>query len=312
MSIRIGTRGSRLALWQANHVRDLLLKANEGLDVEIITIRTRGDRDQATSLTATGGIGFFTKEIEAALLEGEVDVAVHSLKDLPTVLVPGLVLGAVPEREDTRDVLIGRPGRVTTLEDLTPGTRVATSSPRRQGQLMAAYPGIVVEPIRGNVPTRIDKVREHGGPDATILAYAGLRRLGLTDAITAVIPHETMLPAAGQGALGLEIREDDEKAAEALAPLNDDGTRASVTAERAFLNHLEGGCTIPAGARAFVTDAETLRIEGVVADPDGAGLWRESTEGSPDDADALGRKLAEDLSAAGAGELLSRLRSEAD
>jgi len=142
--IRIGTRGSRLALWQANHVKGRLEAAHDGLAVEIVTIHTSGDRDQATSLTQTGGIGFFTKEIEQALIEGRVDLAVHSLKDLPTVLVPGLALGAVPAREDTRDVLIGRPGRVASIADLTPGTRVATSSPRRQGQLLAACPGILL------------------------------------------------------------------------------------------------------------------------------------------------------------------------
>ncbi len=310
MSIRIGTRGSRLALWQANHVRDLLRAAHPGLEVEIIEIRTRGDRDQATSLTATGGIGFFTKEIEQALLDGEVDVAVHSLKDLPTVLVPGLTLGAVPEREDTRDVLIGRPGRVAALADLTPGTRVATSSPRRQGQLMAAFPGIAVEGIRGNVPTRIAKVSEDGGPDATILALAGLRRLGLTDAISEIIPHETMLPAVGQGALGLEVREDDENALSALAPLNDAATSAAVTAERAFLNFLEGGCTIPAGAQATVADG-TLRIEGVVADPHGAASWRDAVEGPVEEPESLGRALAVTLTDAGAGELLRRLGKEA-
>jgi len=308
--IRIGTRGSRLALWQARHVKGLLESAWPGLLVEVCEIRTRGDRDQATSLTATGGIGFFTKEIEQALIEDRVDLAVHSLKDLPTVLVPGLALGAVPAREDTRDVLIGRPGRVRGLADLTSGTRVATSSPRRQGQLLAARPGIAVETIRGNVPTRIDAVRQDGGPDATILALAGLRRLGLTDAITEIIPTETMLPAVGQGALGIEVREDDAGTRDVLAALSDPSAHAAVTAERAFLNRLEGGCTIPAGALGELRDGR-LRLEGVIADPGGESLYRETVEGDENDPRAIGLALAEALLAAGAAALLDRLRGEA-
>jgi len=308
--IRIGTRGSQLALWQATHVKGLLEAAWPGLTVEVEEIRTRGDRDQATSLTATGGIGFFTKEIEQALIEKRVDVAVHSLKDLPTVLVPGLVLGAVPEREDTRDVLIGRPGRVDAVTDLTPGTRVATSSPRRQGQLQAACPGIVVEEIRGNVPTRIGKVREEGGPDATILALAGLKRLELTDAVSEIIPHETMLPAVGQGALGIEIRETDAETRRVLAPLEDAEARVAVTAERAFLNRLDGGCSIPAGAFGEVA-AGRLRMEGAIADPAGESLFREVVEGDVADPKALGLRLAEALLASGADALLARLGRDA-
>ncbi|MEN8149251.1 MAG: hydroxymethylbilane synthase [Planctomycetota bacterium] len=307
--IRIGTRGSRLALWQANHVKSLLEAAWPGLFVSIVEIHTRGDRDQATSLTATGGIGFFTKEIEQALINERVDLAVHSLKDLPTVLVPGLTLGAVPEREDTRDALIGRPGRVDGTVDLTPGTRVGTSSPRRQGQLLAACPGIACERIRGNVPTRIAKVSEDGGPDATILALAGLKRLALTDAVTEILPLETMLPAAGQGALGLEVREDDAGAREVLAALEDPAARAAVTAERAFLHRLEGGCSIPAGALGEVVDGR-LVLDGVVADVDGGGLCRARVEGDPADAGALGGELAEVLLSLGAGKILARLRSD--
>ena len=208
-----------------------------------------------------------------------------------------------------RTALIGRPGRVGGLADLTPGTRVATSSPRRQGQLLASCPGIAPERIRGNVPTRIAKVSEDGGPDATILALAGLTRLGLTDAVTEVIGFETMLPAVGQGALGLEIREDDDGAREILARLEDPAARTAVTAERAFLNHLEGGCSIPAGARGVIT-GERLSLEGVVADVDGDGLCRMQVEGDVADAVALGGELAEALLAAGAREILARLRSE--
>jgi hydroxymethylbilane synthase len=311
-TLRIGTRGSRLALWQAHHVRDLLKAAHPHLAVEISIVKTSGDRDRNTPLAATGGIGFFTKEIQEELLAGRVDLAVHSLKDLPTTLIDGLALGAVPAREDTRDALFGRPGRVRSLADLGPGVRVATSSPRRKGQLLAACPGIEVEGIRGNVSTRIEKVREDpDGPDATILAIAGVTRLGLLDLVTEVIPHETMLPAVGQGALGLEIRADDGRTRERLVPLEDPHARAAVTAERAFLARLEGGCTIPAGAWARPAGDGRLAIDAAVADPDGREVFRASREGDAADPAALGLALAEDLLAGGAGPLLERIRSEA-
>jgi hydroxymethylbilane synthase len=309
-ALRLGTRGSDLALWQANHVKALLEAAWPGLEVEIVEIRTGGDRDRKSPLWQSKGIGFFTKEIEQALLDGEVDVAVHSLKDLPTVLAPGLALAAVPEREDTRDALIGRPGRVEGLADLEPGMRVGTSSPRRQGQLLASFPGLRVESIRGNVATRIAKTREEGGPDATLLAMAGLLRLGLAGEVAEAIPHETMLPAVGQGALGLEIRGDDEEARERLSAIEHGPTRTAVTAERAFLRRLEGGCTIPAGAFAHNGEGGAIVLEGALASPDGTEVYRDRRSGPSAEAETVGRALAEALLGAGGGELLARLRRE--
>lgn len=308
--IRLGTRGSDLALWQARHVKGLLEAAWPGLVVEIVEIHTGGDRDRVSPLWQSRGIGFFTKEIELALVENRVDVAVHSLKDLPTVLADGLVLGAVPPREDTRDVLFGRPGVVDSLDDLGEGKRLGTSSPRRQGQLLASFPGLAVESIRGNVATRIAKTREEGGPDATILALAGVRRLGLTDEITEILPHDLMLPAVGQGALGLEVREDDAETRERLAAIEDSPARNAVTAERAFLNELEGGCTIPAGAFARPAEGDALVLEGIVAAPDGTEVYRDRRAGRPEEAPDVGVRLARALLDMGAAKLLERLRRE--
>jgi hydroxymethylbilane synthase len=302
--VRIGTRGSDLALWQARHVQRLLAEAHPGLAVEIYVLKTSGDRLKEIQLAGGSAVGFFTKEIEEALLSGQVDLAVHSLKDLPTVLAPGLDLAAVPAREDTRDALVG-----CTLDELAAGTVVGTGSPRRAGQLKAAFPGIEVRPIRGNVPTRVGLVDEPDGPDAVVLAVAGLKRLELAGRITEVIPHDVMLPAPGQGALGLEIREDDERTRELLAPLDDPGVRAAVTAERAFLNRLEGGCTVPAGALAEVKGTGLL-LRGVVADPDGMDQFRDLRAGTVDHPEPLGRALAEQLLTAGGERILLRLRAE--
>lgn len=308
-TLRIGTRGSRLAMWQARYVHDLLVSAHAGLEVEIDVVKTSGDRDRSTPLAVAGGIGFFTKEIEEALLSGRVDVAVHSLKDLPTVLVDGLALGAVPKRQDPRDVLIGRPGRVDEIAALGPGIRLATASPRRKGQLLAAYPGLAITEIRGNVPTRIRKVREEpGGPDATILALAGIRRLGFEEYITGVIPLDTVLPAVGQGALGIEIRDDDDRARALVAPLEDEEARDGVDAERAFLHRLQGGCTIPAGAYARPVHDGRLRIDAVIADTEGRAVWRATRESDAGDPASLGTAVAEDLLAGDAGPFLDRFR----
>jgi hydroxymethylbilane synthase len=293
-------------MWQAHHVRSLLAGAHPGLAVEIIEIKTSGDRIKDAPLGSPGTIGFFTKEIEQALFEHRIDLAVHSLKDLPTSLGPGLFLAAVPPRADSRDALIGRPGVVAGLSDLGPGRRVATSSPRRRGQLLAAFPGVIVEPIRGNVPTRIAAASQDGGPDAVLLAMAGLMRLGLGEHVTCPIPEEIMLPAPGQGALGIETREDDARTIELLAPLEDRAARRAVTAERSFLARLQGGCTVPAGALARPGAGDETVLSGVVAAPDGRELHRGSRTGS--EPVALGRELAEELLAAGADRVLAGLR----
>jgi len=309
VTLKLGSRGSRLAMWQAHHVKALLEKENPGLTVKIVEVKTRGDRVRRTDLTATGGIGFFTKEIEQALLDRRVDVAVHSLKDLPTELVAGLALAAVPKREDTRDALIGRAGRVYGLGDLRPGVTVGTGSPRRKGQLLASFPGLDVQPIRGNVPRRIARTEEEGGPDAVILAMAGLIRLELTDRVSEVIPLDRMLPAPGQGALGIEVRDDDDFAREMVAPLNDPACRVEVRAERAFLRRLEGGCTVPAGALGTLETDGRLRLRGVVADPEGRAIFREMRDGSPSDPEILGAVLADKLLSQGADKLLAGLRT---
>jgi hydroxymethylbilane synthase len=309
-SLRIGTRGSRLALWQAHHVRELLAAARPGLPIEIVTIVPRGDVDKTTPLGHTGGTGFFTKEIEEALLDGRVDVAVHSLKDLPTEIVPGLALAAVPEREDPRDVLVGRAGRVAGVADLGPGFRVATSSPRRRGQILAACPGVEVVPLRGNVPTRLGKVSEEGGPDAVILALAGLLRLDLGDRVTEVMNLETMLPAPAQGALGVEIRESDTTTAELVAPLDDPVARAATAAERAFLRRLEGGCTVPAGALAEPGSDGSLRLRAVVTDPDGETVCRDEAAGDAAAPRELGLALADRMLSGGAAGILDRIREQ--
>jgi hydroxymethylbilane synthase len=307
-SLRLATRGSALALWQAHHVRDLLRRAHPTLAVELVLVRTAGDRDRNTPLDKAGGTGLFTKEVQAEVLAGRADVAVHSLKDLPTATVPGLALAAVPAREDPRDALVGRPGRVTGLEDLGPGVVLGTSSPRRRGQLLAARPGLSVVPLRGNVPTRVESVTKEGGPDATVLALAGLTRLGLLDRVTEVLPLSVMLPAPGQGALGIEARADDRRALALLAVLDDAGVRTAVAAERAFLRRLEGGCSVPAGALATAAGPGRLRLSAVVADPGGGEVFRLCFEGAAADPEALGVRLADALVAAGAGPLLRRLR----
>ena len=304
--LRLGSRGSQLAMWQAHRVKALLMDAHPGLVVEIIEIKTSGDRRTDLPLGSPGTIGFFTKEIEQALFENRIDLAVHSLKDLPTTLVDGLTLAAVPERADTRDALIGRSGVVASLDDLVPGTRVATSSPRRRGQLLAAFPEVIVEPIRGNVPTRIAAAEKEGGPDAVLLAMAGLMRLELEKHVTCPIPHETMLPAPAQGALGIETREDDARTIELLAPLENTAARKAITAERAFLARLEGGCTVPAGALARLGEGDEILLDGVVTELDGVQLIRGSFSGT--DPVRLGRELAEDILSAGADRILAELR----
>jgi hydroxymethylbilane synthase len=268
--------------------------------VELVLIETEGDRVRDRALSQIGGIGLFTKEIQNALLDRRVDVAVHSLKDLPTIPVPGLMLASVPPRAPTGDAFVST--RHARFEHLPPGARVATSSLRRRSQLLHRRPDLRVEDVRGNVETRLRKLTEQG-LDAIILAEAGLRRLGLERHITEVLDQGWMLPAVGQGALGLECRTDDTAARQALAALNDPATWSAVTAERSFLAALGGGCLVPIGALATVSDGR-LTLRGAVLPPDGSQRVAGEEAGPAEEAGAIGRRLAEALLANGAGQLL--------
>jgi hydroxymethylbilane synthase len=299
-AIRIGTRGSPLALWQAHHVRDLLRAAAPGRDVEFVEIETVGDQVRDVPLVQLGGDGAFTKAIQQALLDRRVDVAVHSLKDLPTFTVEGLTLAAVPARGPTGDAFVSRIYR--SFAELPPGAIVATSSLRRKAQLLHRRPDLKLVDIRGNVETRLRKLVEQN-LGATILAQAGLVRLGLADQITEVLDAAWMFPAVGQGALGLECRSDDAATLTMLQLLNDMPTRWSVLAERAMLRGLGGGCQVPIGARTIV-DGATLTVRGVVLPPDGTKRIEAEVAGRMEQAESLGKLLADDLRSRGAAELL--------
>jgi hydroxymethylbilane synthase len=272
--LRIGSRGSQLALWQAHHISALLRE--RGHEVELEIIKTTGDKITDVALAEVGTKGMFTKEIEEALAEGRVDLAVHSLKDLPTELSTGFEIAAVTRRENPRDVLCSR--KFKSIDDLAQGARVGTSSLRRQAQLKAVRRDLDIHPLRGNVDTRLRKL-EAGEYDAIILAAAGLNRLGKTELVKQVIPAEIMCPAAGQGALGIEIRAGDAATRQHLAFLDDAAARATTTCERALLNKLGGGCQVPIGASAEVRNGR-LHLEAIVADPDGSKVLRESREGT--------------------------------
>lgn len=307
MILRLGSRGSRLALWQAGHVKERLERAHPGLRVEIRILHTTGDRILDVPLARIGDKGLFTKEIDRAILDREVDAAVHSFKDVPTQLAAGLALGAVLEREDPRDVFLPAPGRPAKLAELPSGATVGTSSLRRRAQLLHLRPDLVVEDMRGNLDTRFARL-QIGRYDAAILARAGVVRLGREEAIGEVLETPAWLPAAGQGALTVAMREDDAETAALLRPLNDEGTRTATAAERGLLRALEGGCQIPIGALA-AHEGQKLRLHGLVASIEGAPLLRGEIIGRPEDAETLGRRLADELLERGAGEILDRIRS---
>jgi len=302
-ALRIGSRGSQLALWQANHIASLL-KAN-GHHVEIEIIRTTGDKIADIALSQVGTKGMFTKEIEEALAEGRVHLAVHSLKDLPTEVPPGFELAAITRREDPRDVLLSRDHR--GLNQLPQGARVGTSSLRRQAQLRALRPDLEIHPLRGNVDTRLRKL-ESGEFDAIILAAAGLRRLGRTELVREFIPAEIMCPAAGQGALGIEVREGDAETRQHLLFLDDAAARSATTCERALLHRLGGGCQVPIGALAEVR-GEHLHLTAVVAHPDGSQVLREAQ--SDTNSENLAASVAKALLARGAEAILQELYGSA-
>jgi hydroxymethylbilane synthase len=303
----IGSRGSELALWQAEFVKDRLQTAFPDNQFEIRIIRTTGDDLLDRPLSKIGDKGLFTKQIEAELDEGQIDLAVHSLKDLQTEQPAGLTIGAVCEREMPNDVLISKIGG--SIDDLPEGATVATGSLRRRSQLLHYRPDLKITEIRGNVPTRFRKLND-SNIDAMILAYAGVSRLGLDEHISQIIPFDVMLPAVGQGAVAVEIRKGDERTAEIVNQLDHLPTRICVTAERAFLKTLEGGCQVPIGAYATL-DGDTINLEGMVGRLDGIVIIRECSLGKADDAESLGIELANSLIERGARELLDAMREQA-
>ncbi len=304
--LRMGTRGSALARWQTDYVAARLQEAWPGLAIEITVLHTQGDRILDKPLPLIGGKGLFTAELEAALQAGAIDLAVHSLKDLPTEMTPGLVIGAIPVRAPVHDVLVSRSGR--RLAELPPGAAVGTSSRRRAAQIRRRYPQLELVDIRGNVDTRVRKALDPDGPyDAIVLARAGIERLAHASAITEVLDLDVMLPAPGQGALAVQCR-DDQLLYTLLAPIDHAPTRAAVEAERGFLAGLGGGCAVPIAALAVVADeagARTLRLQGRVTALDGTSQVDVARQGDPGDARRLGAELAKVALDAGAAVLLA-------
>jgi hydroxymethylbilane synthase len=302
----IATRGSALALWQAEHVKARIAAVDPAIAVAFEVIKTQGDKILDVSLAKVGGKGLFVKEIEEALLDGRADLAVHSMKDVPAELAPGLVLAAVSAREVPWDALCARSG-VTGVDDLPPGARVGTSSMRRQCQLLARRPDLAIALLRGNVPTRIAKL-DRGEFDAVVLAAAGLHRLGLADRITQLLPPEVSLPAVAQGVLGVEARAGDDRViALARAAIHDPAEAQRVAAERSFLARMGGSCQTPLAAHAVLA-GDILAIDGLAGMPDGSRILRDRVTGPSADAAALGVALAERLLAAGAEEILAATR----
>lgn len=298
--VRLGTRGSQLARWQADWIAMQLRQ--HGASVEVIEISTRGDQDQSSPIEQLAGVGLFTKELQRALLRQEIDVAVHSLKDLPTTPVEGLTLGAIPPRATPQDALVSQVA--ASIDDLAQGAKVGTGSMRRRAQLLRLRPDLQLEEVRGNVDTRLRKL-DDGHYDALILATAGLTRLGLAARISQAIPVEVLIPAPGQGALGVECRTDDEATLTLLSRLHDQATAACVTAERSLLAEVEGGCLAALGAHAVIS-ADQLELSAIVLSPDGRRHLVATGQGPSHQAEGLGRRLATELLAAGAGELLLR------
>lgn len=304
MKLRIGTRGSALALWQANHVAGRIRAMPDAPEVELVHIQTEGDRVQGVALSQLPGKAFFTKELEEAILDGRVDLAVHSLKDLETEMPEGLALVAVLEREDPRDVLIAGDG--LSLDSLPSGARVGTSSLRRRAFIQHWRDDLRLADLRGNVPTRIRRLDE-GDYDAIVLAAAGVKRLGLGDRITDYLPGDVLLPAVSQGAIGVQARADDPGVSRWLKPLAHDPTRLCTLAERALLHEIEGGCQVPLGAHATIDDGR-LTLDAAIAALDGSRSVTGSVTGEPADAEALGRDLARSLLERGGMEIMDAIR----
>jgi hydroxymethylbilane synthase len=302
---RIGTRKSALALWQANWVQSELLKHFPSLSIQLVTITTKGDKILDVPLADVGGKGLFVKEIEEALLEGRIDLAVHSMKDMPADLPQGLCIGPIPARENPADVLIAR--NDTPFTRLAHSARIGTSSLRRAAQLRCARPDIEIVALRGNVDTRLRKLNDPTEKlDAIVLAAAGIQRLGMAHRVTEQLEETVMLPAAGQGALCIEIRQDDRAIGEKLDVLNHPPTRLAVMGERSFLHRLEGSCQVPIAAHGTIT-GDRLNLEGLVADIDGRTVYRDRLSGPEHTPEAVGRELAERLLARGADKVLEKL-----
>ncbi|MFO7592614.1 MAG: hydroxymethylbilane synthase [Pseudomonadota bacterium] len=304
--IRIATRESLLALWQAEYVATALKNAHPGLEVELVKMKSKGDKILDVPLAKVGGKGLFTKELEDGMLNGEADIAVHSMKDVPMELPEGLHLPVICPREDPRDAFVSN--NYKTLDALPQGAVVGTSSLRRQSQLLAMRPDLEIKFLRGNVQTRLRKL-DDGEYDAIVLASAGLKRLELEDRITDILEVTTMLPACGQGAVGIECREDDDELNVMLAALNDSKTSARVRTERAMNRRLEGGCQVPIAGYAEL-DHGVIVMHALVASPDGKEVVRGSISGYPEAAEELGTALAEDLLARGADTILAELYAE--
>lgn len=302
-TLKIATRQSPLALWQAEYIRARLEALHAGLNVELVTFVTQGDKILDTPLAKIGGKGLFVKELEAALLDGRADLAVHSMKDVPMALPEGLSLAVICEREDPLDAFVSN--TYASFQDLPQGAKVGTSSLRRKCQILKARPDLEIIDLRGNVGTRLSKL-DAGQYDAIILASAGLKRLGLSERIRHTLTPEVSLPAVGQGALGLECRSNDQAVLELILPLMDDETNVCVRAERAYNAYLEGGCQVPIAGYATLKDGQ-LSMEGRVGSVDGQTLLSAQLSAAPEQAEQLGEQLAQNLLAQGAGELLKAL-----
>lgn len=307
LPVRIATRKSPLALWQAHFVKDALQTLHPGLEVELVTMVTKGDIILDTPLAKVGGKGLFVKELEVAMLEGRADLAVHSMKDVPVEFPEGLGLVTICEREDPRDAFVSN--TYTCIEDLPLGSIVGTCSLRRQCQLQEARPDLIIKELRGNVGTRLKKL-DDGNYDAIILACAGLIRLGLEDRIKSSIEPEQSLPAVGQGAVGIETRLDDTRIRALLEPLNHPETARRVLCERAMNNRLEGGCQVPIGSYSLI-DGDQIWLRALVGEPDGTIMVRGEITGPVSNAEALGTQLAEQLLNDGAKDILDRLYADA-
>lgn len=304
-TLKIGTRGSKLALWQANWVKSSLEVKHPSLSIELETIKTKGDKILDVPLAKVGGKGLFVKEIEEALLNGRIDLAVHSMKDMPGEIPKGLCIGAIPQREIPQDVLISRNKK--SLSKLGTGAKIGTSSLRRQAQLLHARPDLVVLPLRGNLDTRLKKL-ETENLDAIILAAAGVKRLGLENRITEYLDENIMLPAVGQGALCIEVRQNDPLVEPIVATLEHPKTRGVILGERAFLNRLEGGCQVPIAAYGKI-DKNIFTLSGLVATIDGRTLIKETFSGPENSSEMIGVELAERLISMGAKTIMDNLKA---
>jgi len=304
--LRIATRKSQLALWQADYVKDLLEQAHPGLQVELVKMSTQGDKILDTPLAKVGGKGLFVKELETGLLEGDADIAVHSMKDVPVELPAGLHLPVICPREDPRDAFVSN--TYQTLDELPEGARLGTSSLRRQAQIAAKRPDLQIISLRGNVNTRLQKL-DDGEYDAIILAAAGLKRLGMADRIKECLDPSVSLPAIGQGAVGIECRNDDARVNNLIAPLNDNKTHLRVAAERAMNHRLNGGCQVPIAGYAEFNQGLIL-LRGLVGSVDGKTLIQGEIAGPPENVEEMGTVLAEDLLSRGADKILQELYSQ--